>query len=241
MSEFIGDNRKAYELLEAAKTTSSKIKIKDKEGEEREIDDLYPLTMEEANEMDSLLNQASNAIQDHSDSEIVDQISYMKNIVSWSKEKHFNISRIQLISLLMPAVSAVFSVFKLANGLLISFLFVGVLVAYVFSCYQYGYVIKRNTIINNILNKISDFLTKIIVSPFRNDKQETNTSKTTVIVGTPEQVAGYGIMSLLWPILKIGFIFTIYTSLVLPIFFALFFVLAILNTIINIYHNIAWK
>ncbi len=85
-------NQKAYALLDQAMSTSSHIKEKDAKGKEADIDDVYPVSLEEANEMDRLLDEAEAAIVNHNDQEIKECIAEIRGIVGWSKVRHWDFS-----------------------------------------------------------------------------------------------------------------------------------------------------
>lgn len=361
MTEYNNPNEKAYNLLEAAKTTSSKIKYKDENGQERELDDLYPLTMEEAKEMKSLLQQAKEAIKDPTDSTINEHISYVQGIVNWSMEKHYNISRLLLSVLVLFIVTSLaflissisqtrktnanialvnnwsdiseslegeniyknYSIYR-ANVIydieqsiketeksiskynddysygptegkekalkqkgnaearlekqkqyleqlenkdfsyyqehalnrlnkskgfqllgfseieLVSFFFLLICIAlslpYILSCHQYGYVIKRNSLINTITTKITNGISHLLFSIAGFRKKEAETTRTVIYTANSEQAAGFALMNLLWPILRISFAISIYCYLI-PVLM----ILTIVQTITNTYHNIKWK
>lgn len=82
-------NAQAYDLLDAAMTTSSHITQKDKEGNSVEIDDIYPCTLQECDEMDNLLNQAEAAVRDPNDKFFKERLSELRDIVDWSRKKHW--------------------------------------------------------------------------------------------------------------------------------------------------------
>ncbi len=100
-------NQEAYALLGQAMSTSSHIKEKDAKGKEADIDDVYPVSLEEANEMDRLLDEAEAAIVDHNDQEIKECISEIRGIVGWSKVRHWDFSW----KVLAGAVASLFFMF----------------------------------------------------------------------------------------------------------------------------------
>ena len=61
-------NEEAYELLDAAMRTSSHLTEEDRNGDSVTIDDIYPCTEAECDEMDDLLNKAEAAAKDKNDS-----------------------------------------------------------------------------------------------------------------------------------------------------------------------------
>lgn len=83
-------NEEAYYFLDAAMTTSSHLTKEDKNGDTVLIDDVYPCTEAECDEMDDLLNKAEKAVRDRNDSFFKDRLAELRGIVSWSREKHWN-------------------------------------------------------------------------------------------------------------------------------------------------------
>lgn len=83
-------NAEAYSLLDAAMHTSSNLTTQDKQGNSVEIDDVYPCSEEECNEMDQLLDKAEKTVKDKNDKIFQDRLSELRGIVSWSREKHWN-------------------------------------------------------------------------------------------------------------------------------------------------------
>ena len=82
-------NAEAYELLDAAMTTSSHITQKDKEGNTVNVDDIYPCSLEECDEMDALLDKAEEAAQDKRDEFFRERLAELREIVDWSRKKHW--------------------------------------------------------------------------------------------------------------------------------------------------------
>lgn len=95
------DNSESYDLLWQAVTTSSHISKKDKKGKVVDVDDVYPISLEETLEMENLLNQAEAKIQDHNDTELKDQIDEVRYIVNWSKKRHFNFSWLVILGVIL--------------------------------------------------------------------------------------------------------------------------------------------
>lgn len=89
-----GQNREALGLLLEAMDVSKHVQKKVKKGKEYAIsdDDIYPTTLEETQRMESLLNQAEKAADNPSDREFFAQLSEMRDIVAWSKKRHWNFS-----------------------------------------------------------------------------------------------------------------------------------------------------
>ncbi len=82
-------NEEAYSLLDAAMTTSSHLTEEDKKGETVLIDDVYPCTEAECDEMDALLDKAEKAVKDPNDSFFKERLAELRGIVAWSREKHW--------------------------------------------------------------------------------------------------------------------------------------------------------
>lgn len=82
-------NEKAYEFLDAAMTTSSNLTETDKHGNEVDIDDIYPCTEAECNEMDALLRKADDALMNKNDDFYHERRNELQDIVDWSRKKHW--------------------------------------------------------------------------------------------------------------------------------------------------------
>lgn len=89
-------NAQARQLFAQAISTESKVKS----GSKR-IDDIYPITREETDEMEQLLNQAEAAIADRTDEPLVSAIADMKDVVAWSKKRHWNFSFLVILGSLV--------------------------------------------------------------------------------------------------------------------------------------------
>lgn len=83
------DNDEAYMLLDAAMSTSSHITEEDRNGDSVVIDNIYPCTAAECDEMDNLLNQAEKAVNDKNDGFFYERLNELRRIVSWSRKKHW--------------------------------------------------------------------------------------------------------------------------------------------------------
>ena len=83
-------NAEAYSLLDAAMHTSSHITEQDRNGNECLIDNIYPCTKAECEEMDDLLNQAERAVVDKNDNFFRERLDELRDIVKWSRKKHWN-------------------------------------------------------------------------------------------------------------------------------------------------------
>lgn len=82
-------NTEAYELLAAAMTTSSHITEIDKHNNNIDIDDVYPCTAAECDEMEQLVNQAEQAVADPNDEDFKDAVIELRSIIDWSRKKHW--------------------------------------------------------------------------------------------------------------------------------------------------------
>ena len=104
-------NEEAYYFLDAAMTTSSHLTKEDKNGDTVLIDDVYPCTEAECDEMDDLLNKAEKAVRDRNDSFFKDRLAELRSIVAWSREKHWNFQW----SLIGGCILAIFGFMYLRN------------------------------------------------------------------------------------------------------------------------------
>lgn len=87
-----GDNTLAWELLWKASTTSGHVKDKEAEnGRIEDFDDIYPISPEECDEMQSYLDQAIVASNGGAgDPELSSRIDELQDIINWSKKRHWN-------------------------------------------------------------------------------------------------------------------------------------------------------
>ena len=82
-------NEEAYILLDAAMRTSSHLTERDKNGDSVTIDDIYPCTEAECDEMDSILDNAEKAVKDRDDSSFRERYNELRSITAWSRRKHW--------------------------------------------------------------------------------------------------------------------------------------------------------
>ncbi len=94
-------NDEAYGYLDAAMYTSSHIKEEDKNRGSVDIDDVYPITLEETLEMEGLLDKADAALKDSNDAFYHDRSSELRGIVEWSKKRHWNFQWILLLGVVI--------------------------------------------------------------------------------------------------------------------------------------------
>lgn len=82
-------NEKAYEFLDAAMCTSSNITAVDENNLTVNIDDVYPCSEAECDEMDRLLDRAQAEVKDKNDQYFKERYDELRDIVKWSRKKHW--------------------------------------------------------------------------------------------------------------------------------------------------------
>ena len=82
-------NEKAYEFLDAAMCTSSNITAIDENNQTVNIDDVYPCSEAECDEMDRLLDRAQGEVKDKNDKYFKERYDELRDIVKWSRKKHW--------------------------------------------------------------------------------------------------------------------------------------------------------
>ena len=82
-------NEKAYEFLDAAMCTSSNITAIDEKNQTVNIDDVYPCSEAECDEMDRLLDRAEGEVKDKNDKYFKERYDELRDIVKWSRKKHW--------------------------------------------------------------------------------------------------------------------------------------------------------
>jgi hypothetical protein len=87
-----GRNSRAEQLFLELLDIPKRVIKKKKKGKEENIvdDDFYPTSMDEVQRMEGIMVQVEAAIDDHSDTEFMDNVAYMKDILAWSKKRHWN-------------------------------------------------------------------------------------------------------------------------------------------------------
>ncbi len=100
-------NDEAYGYLDAAMFTSSHISEYDKNRGTVDIDDVYPITLEETLEMEGLLDKADAALKDNNDSFYHARANELRGIVEWSKKRHWNFSWSMLFGALIVCFFAI--------------------------------------------------------------------------------------------------------------------------------------
>ena len=78
------ENGPAYKLLDDAMRTSSHLTEQDRYGDSVCIDDIYPCTESECDEMDGLLNQAESAVRDKNDQFFAERLGELRDH-DWSR------------------------------------------------------------------------------------------------------------------------------------------------------------
>ncbi|MDR0983023.1 MAG: hypothetical protein LBM07_07295 [Culturomica sp.] len=94
-------NGKAYELLDEAMTTSSHVSINDKKRGSVDVDDVYPITAAETQDMEDLLDKAEAAANNPNDPDFKGRLNELRNIVEWSKKRHWNFQWMVIIGVLI--------------------------------------------------------------------------------------------------------------------------------------------
>ncbi len=87
-----GRNTRAEELFLELLDIPKRVLKKKKKGKEEDIvdDDFYPTSMDEVVRMENMMVRVEAAIDDRSDREFLDNVAYMKDILAWSKKRHWN-------------------------------------------------------------------------------------------------------------------------------------------------------
>ncbi len=94
-------NDEAYGYLDAAMYTSSHISEVDKHCGSVDIDDVYPVTLEETLEMEGLLDKADAALKDSNDAFYHERSNELRGIVEWSKKRHWNFQWILILGVIL--------------------------------------------------------------------------------------------------------------------------------------------
>ena len=94
-------NEEAYELLDAAMVTSSHIKVEDKDNQTVDVDDVYPCSAAECDEMDRLLDQAQAALKDPNDKFFQERYNELRDIVAWSRKKHWTFKWVLILGCML--------------------------------------------------------------------------------------------------------------------------------------------
>ena len=104
-------NEKAYEFLDAAMCTSSHITIEDENQQTVNIDDVYPCSEAECDEMDRLLDRAEAEVKDKNDQFFKERYDELREIVSWSRKKHWTFKW----SLIAGCILSIFIMFYISE------------------------------------------------------------------------------------------------------------------------------
>lgn len=89
-----GRNTKAEELFLQMLDIPEKVAKKKRKGKDDNIvdDDFYPRSMDETVKMENMIKQVEAAIDDRSDKEFIENVSFMKDVITWSKKRHWTFS-----------------------------------------------------------------------------------------------------------------------------------------------------
>ena len=104
-------NEKAYEFLDAAMCTSSHITAIDEKNQTVNIDDVYPCSEAECDEMDRLLDRAEAEVKDKNDQFFKERYDELREIVSWSRKKHWTFKW----SLIAGCILSIFIMFYISE------------------------------------------------------------------------------------------------------------------------------
>lgn len=104
-------NEKAYEFLDAAMTTSSHITAEDENQQTVNIDDVYPCSEAECDEMDRLLDRAQAEVKDPNDKFFKERYNELREIVAWSRKKHWTFKW----SLIAGCILSIFIMFYISG------------------------------------------------------------------------------------------------------------------------------
>lgn len=109
-------NGAAYGFLDQAMTTSSHITETDTRNLDKggtvDIDDVYPVSLEETLEMEALLDKAQAAAGNPSEPFFAERLGELRGIVEWSKKRHWNFSWIIIVGVLV----SVFILFQIKDS-----------------------------------------------------------------------------------------------------------------------------
>lgn len=104
-------NEKAYEFLDAAMCTSSNITVEDANKQTVDIDDVYPCSEAECDEMDRLLDRAQAEVKDKNDQFFKERYDELRDIVKWSRKKHWTFKW----SLIAGCILSIFIMFYISG------------------------------------------------------------------------------------------------------------------------------
>lgn len=94
----------AYGYLDQAMITSSHVSESDVRSGSVDIDDTYPVTLEETLEMEALLDKAQSSAGNPNDPFFTDRLGELRGIVAWSKKRHWNFSWIVIIGVIVSVI-----------------------------------------------------------------------------------------------------------------------------------------
>lgn len=104
-------NEEAYGFLDAAMCTSSNITAVDENNLTVDVDDIYPCSEAECDEMDHLLDQAKAAVKDPNDKFFHERYGELRDIVDWSRKKHWTFKW----SLIAGCILSIFIMFYISE------------------------------------------------------------------------------------------------------------------------------
>ena len=104
-------NEKAYEFLDAAMCTSSNITVEDANKQTVNVDDVYPCSEAECDEMDRLLDRAQAEVKDKNDQYFKERYDELRDIVKWSRKKHWTFKW----SLIAGCILSIFIMFYISE------------------------------------------------------------------------------------------------------------------------------
>lgn len=101
-----GRNTRAEQLFMEMLDIPKKVIKKKNKGKDDTItdDDFYPTTVDEMQRMDDMMVQVEAAIDDRSDSEFLENVAYMKDILAWSKKRHWTFAWWIVLCVIVVAV-----------------------------------------------------------------------------------------------------------------------------------------
>lgn len=82
------NNLAAWECLDQALFTSSHVKAKDIEKGSTQWDNVYPVSAEETNQMEALVEEACQKADDKSEPAFVERVNDLRDIIIYSRKKH---------------------------------------------------------------------------------------------------------------------------------------------------------
>lgn len=81
-------NLKAWKLLDEALFVSSHVKAKDRDKGETDWKNVYPISLEETDRMEELVNEAREVVEDPHDEDFFRRVNELEDIIDYSRTKH---------------------------------------------------------------------------------------------------------------------------------------------------------